>query len=185
MLVKYYDPHITRDVFREIWMEYTQFRLASCRISWRFKIQTFVSGMERGAMQLAIARLDNAIGRENAGIRKYRKFKQNYLSDINDIWRDYYIGINRCELPYDSKDRFKRFSWYSFSMDMAKTRAAQMFFIRYAGKDIRALLKPRYRAVAPFILERNFDGFFESIGPISKNQWMHFHNGNPLQYLLK
>lgn len=193
MLVKYYDPHITQDVFRDIWMEYTKFRLTSCRISMLYKIQVFIQGVEYtamfhrewGAAQLAIARLDNTLGRENAGIRKYRAFRHKYLKEIQEIWRDYYIGIARSELPYDSKNKFKKFSWWSFSNEMAETRAAQMFFIRYAGKDIRSLLKPRYKAVAPFILERNFDGFFESIGPISKRQWRHFHNGQPLQYLLK
>lgn len=193
MLIKYYDPNIDRELFTLIWLEYTVSRLRTCRINAHFNIRAFISSAdmmptntrEYNVMQLVFARMDEKIGRNNPGIRKYKTFKGQYLSEINEIWADYYRGIRGCELPYDGKNRFKKFSYWDFTQETRALRVTQLFFIKHSGKDIKRLLKTRYKAIAEPILNMDFDAFQLVVNRIFHEKRFHYFHNEDLKFVFK
>lgn len=193
MLIKYYDPNIDRELFNLIWLEYTTYRLNTCRINTRWEIKTFISTVDYSveidrewkALQLVFSRMDEKLGKSNPGIRRYKIFKERYISNIREIWADYYRGIRGCELPYDGKNRFKKFSYYDFTQETRALRVTQLFFMKYSGKDIKRLLKTRYNAIAEPILNMDFDAFQLVVNRIFHEKRFHYWNNEDLKFVFK
>jgi len=154
------EASITKAEIYDFHLELLKGRLISARLHARINKSIFPkSDNIPSDQQFAFAKLYKMVGYKNNKIRRYDEIKESFINEVNEAWKDYYLGIAHNELPYKFISNLRyELGHYIYNTHVIKY--AKHIFTEMSQDDFKLKSKAETaRACYRFVKSNDYYGF--------------------------